>query len=109
MKRKEERQAEEEKLLSVPLDPATINHDEFHDEFFVNCYIGNHVEAERMLKAGMDPNLTDDNGNSPWRAAMENQQDHMAALLVRYGAHFLSEDLFIAVCNDEFELVKAMV
>lgn len=105
VKRKEERQAEEEKLLSVPLDPATIN----HDEFFVNCYIGNHVEAERMLKAGMDPNLTDDNGNSPWRAAMENQQDHMAALLVRYGAHFLSEDLFIAVCNDEFELVKAMV
>jgi len=62
-----------------------------------------------MLREGLDPNVADEHGMTPWRAALENKQDKMCAMLIEFGAKFDQDDFFVAVYNDQEEVVKAMV
>lgn len=79
------------------------------DEVFAECYAGNIDAVREMLKQGMSPNMRDDQGFTPWMAALENKQDSLCALLVEYGAEYDQDDFFVAVYNDQLEVVQAMV
>jgi len=79
------------------------------DDVFSECYAGNLEAVQDMLKHGMSPNMRDEQGFTPWMAALENKQDQMCALLVEYDAEYEQDDFFVAVYNDQLEVVQAMV
>jgi hypothetical protein len=85
-----------------------INEEPLRD-LLVEAILEDHPSTvTQLLKAGLNPNFTNKNGEAPLEIALKHGKNELAFLLLRYGAYMPKERITQAVRNGDLGLLIAI-